>query len=119
MCAIGESMKEGVPMKAKRRTYGHRVCLKKRFFIFLTLLIAGSFWAGGYVNADDAGSDISAGMAYIEVEVSHGNTLWQIAGDHNPEGKDIRRFIYEISEINGIENGLIHPGDIIRIPVDG
>jgi hypothetical protein len=114
MCWSRGLLKEGASMRTGQKTY--RICSKKRFFIFLLLLVTVSFWVGGYVNAED--SDISASTAYVDVEVRSGDTLWRIAGAYNSEDKDIRQFIYEISEINDIKGGYIYPGDIIKIPVE-
>ncbi|HHU69393.1 MAG TPA: LysM peptidoglycan-binding domain-containing protein [Thermoanaerobacterales bacterium] len=53
---------------------------------------------------------------YIKITVKKGQTLWGIASDYKPEGVDIRKVIYEIKKENNMQNALIMPGQIIRIP---
>ena len=38
--------------------------------------------------------------SYIFVPVRQGDTLWSLAGEYTPEGRDIRDFISEIALIN-------------------
>lgn len=45
------------------------------------------------------------------------DTLWDIAEKYNKQGVDIRRFVAEIAEFNGLDGYLIHPGDTIEIPL--
>lgn len=53
----------------------------------------------------------------ITVQVQAGDTLWSLATDHGSPRRDVRRLVYEIRRINGVD-ALIHPGDFLRIPVD-
>ncbi len=55
---------------------------------------------------------------YIEYEVFAGDTYWDICSaymDFDSE-KDIRKFIYKVIEINGIEPEDLKAGQIIKIP---
>ena len=51
------------------------------------------------------------------VTVCDGDTVWTIADRFNGENVDIRYVIYTLEEINGLENGEIHPGEEIYVPV--
>jgi len=51
-------------------------------------------------------------------EVKPGDTLWQIASEHMNKGTDIRKLIYEIKAINSMDDSVIFPGQLIKIPVD-
>jgi len=65
----------------------------------------------------------SAGNATNEVtqtreyRVQWGDTLWEIAGEHGPEGVDRRRVIDAIERINGVDAATLQAGQIIEIPV--
>ena len=48
--------------------------------------------------------------------VLEGDTLWDYAIDHLPQGKDPREFIIEIREYNDLENANLQPGKKIKIP---
>ena len=49
--------------------------------------------------------------------VCKGDTVWTIADRFNGENVDIRYVIYTLKEINGLDNGEIHPGEEIYVPV--
>lgn len=64
-----------------------------------------------------SGTDKTAAQDGIEIVVTNGDTLWTIASEYKPAGKDLRKFIHEISEINRIENATIFCGQTLTIPV--
>ncbi|MGO1368755.1 MAG: LysM peptidoglycan-binding domain-containing protein [Senegalia sp. (in: firmicutes)] len=66
----------------------------------------------GIVFASDTYKD------YNKVFVQKGDSIWNIAKENNPNGEDIRKIVYEIREVNDIENEWIKPGDILKIPRD-
>ena len=51
------------------------------------------------------------------VRVVAGDTLWSIAAEYKPKGKDLREFVYEIADNNGISDCNIYCGQIINVPV--
>ena len=46
-----------------------------------------------------------------------GNTLWEMAEKHCPEDMDIRDFISEIRNANGMENSVVYRDCLYKIPV--
>lgn len=60
-------------------------------------------------------------IEYREIYVSNGDTLWEIAEieKNNNEyytNKDIRKIIYEIKQINGLENSELYEHQRLLIP---
>lgn len=54
---------------------------------------------------------------YISMNIKEGDTLWNIAINHMPKGYDVRKMVFEIIELNNIENASIYPGDSIKLPI--
>lgn len=50
-----------------------------------------------------------------EYVVSTGETLWSIASENKKAGQDIRQYIYELREINNMNDCLIYPNQVIKI----
>lgn len=53
---------------------------------------------------------------FIEVTVTEGDTLWDIAKRFN-QHQDPRKVIYSIKKINRLDSGFIIAGQIIRVPL--
>ena len=53
----------------------------------------------------------------IPVTVESGDSLWSIATDHIEKGKNIRSYVYEIADLNGINDNTIYAGQTILVPV--
>lgn len=53
---------------------------------------------------------------YVQVIVGPGDTVWDLARDHGPDGVDLRRIIYAIKEANELDTFVIHPGQTLNIP---
>lgn len=47
--------------------------------------------------------------------VTAGETLWSIAKDNIDNTKDIREYIYEIRQLNELDDCIIYPNQIIKI----
>ncbi|MBB6217951.1 hypothetical protein HNQ80_004088 [Anaerosolibacter carboniphilus] len=54
---------------------------------------------------------------YYEMCVKSGDTLWSLAKQCTPNHKDVRKTIYEISQLNHLSTPDIYPGQIIKIPI--
>ncbi len=54
----------------------------------------------------------------MTVVVKSGESVWSIAKDNNPNKKDLRRLVYDIININGISDGIIHVGQELSVPLN-
>jgi nucleoid-associated protein YgaU len=52
----------------------------------------------------------------ILVTVQPGDTIWGIARRTSGENADLRRVVHEIAELNGLQSGVIRPGQGILVP---
>ncbi|WDC83945.1 LysM peptidoglycan-binding domain-containing protein [Caloramator sp. mosi_1] len=55
---------------------------------------------------------------YEEIVVNKGDTLWKISIKHTPKDKDVRKTIYEIRKINNLNDCIIYPGQVLKVPID-
>lgn len=87
---------------------------KQRHIALIFILVLGIIM----INAMCFGLGMNRGVAQdgITVVVESGDTLWSIASENKPYGKDLREFIYEISEINDIKDASITCGQTIVVP---
>lgn len=91
---------------------------KKRFLrsmllmMLCTLLIVSALSATG--NFISSANKIET---YTDYQVKNGDTLWQIAEQHNEHYADIREMIYHIQTANQMKSSSIYPGQIIKIPM--
>ena len=69
---------------------------------------AAGYTAAGYTAAEDA---------VAEYKVRAGDSLWGIADEHTPDGYDVRNTIEAIKSINGLGSSVIHPGQVLEIPL--
>lgn len=51
------------------------------------------------------------------VTVKPGDTLWAIAAQHGDPRDDIRKVIFEIKRLNGLDSSAVSPGQVLRVPV--
>ncbi len=49
--------------------------------------------------------------------VRAGDNLWEIADDVTPEGRDVRNTIEAIKRLNDLDSSVIHPGQLLEVPV--
>jgi LysM repeat protein len=76
--------------------------------VVLVLLLASAVLAG-------SGGETTQTTEY---RVQSGDTLWGIATAFDPTG-DTRARVYEIRRLNELDNVIIHPGDVLLVPVAG
>ena len=74
--------------------------------VALVLLLASSVGASGAV--------VETTEVY---SVRSGDTLWDIAAERTPEGRDVRDTVAAIRSINRIGHSVIHPGQSLDVPV--
>lgn len=58
-------------------------------------------------------------VGYQEIVVKPGDTVWNCVRMVYGPDSDIRTLVAKTLELNEIEDGLIYPGSIINIPLDG
>ncbi|MBN2285796.1 MAG: LysM peptidoglycan-binding domain-containing protein [Tissierellales bacterium] len=94
----------------------YRVYNEKRFkrFIFFSIAIIGLILATTLYSLTAYSFNETK---YIEVPVRAGDTIWDIAIEYGT-GHSVRQIVYNIIELNHIEDALIYPGQIIKIPVN-
>ena len=92
----------------------YRITSKFRFIasiIIMTGLITAVFGAVSGLSVSRAITQ----PEYTQVEICHGDTLWDIANTYDT---DTRRAIYEICAVNDIEASDLVPGMTISVPED-
>ncbi len=47
--------------------------------------------------------------------VSAGDTLWSISCEYKKSGQDVRSYLYELRELNNLNDCIIYPGQVIQI----
>jgi nucleoid-associated protein YgaU len=75
--------------------------------LLVTLLITVLAWSVLARGSEGAG----AGQAY---RARPGDTLWSIAARHY--GGDPRHGVWRLQEVNGLEGGVLVPGQVLRVP---
>ena len=101
----------GVKMKK------YKIVNKKRFLIFLITLFVIIISIISLLKPSNRAYSSILEEEHIEIAISKGDTLWDIALEYMPEKYDVRKMIYNIKRINKMESSYIFPGDIIKIPI--
>ena len=88
---------------------------KARFiFVLLSIIIVLGFFITPFNTTASATTNQDN---FIIITVKDGDTLWHIAQKYTT-GKNIRRTIHEIEQINNIRNSMIYPGQQLKISAD-
>ena len=56
-------------------------------------------------------------IKYDEIVIKNGDTLWGIVETINKNNEDPRKLIGNIKRINNLDNVVLQPGQIIKVPV--
>ena len=94
----------------KRKIYWRRGIIKTISILFIVSFFILTI--GVLVDPANANKE----EQIIEVVVAKNDTLWAIAKKHGNNQMDIRKFIYEIKELNQID-ATIYPGQVLYIPL--
>jgi len=93
----------------------YRIVNKFRFTIFITVcLLLIIFLCGallGFFNTEAASV-----QEFVSVRVQPGDTLWDLAKEYGPSNCDVRKVIYDICELNGVDAGSLQIGTYLTIP---
>ena len=83
------------------------------FAVCATMGLAGMLGADLFADKATAANEI----INLPVTVHAGDSLWSIAVDHIEKGKNIRSYVYEIAELNNIDDNTVYAGQTILVPV--
>ena len=53
----------------------------------------------------------------FDYRVKPGDTLWEIAETHGPDGRDVRAIVSTIERINNLEGAMLQAGQVIELPL--
>lgn len=101
-------------MNAKKTTY--RIKSRLRFTIFVAIMMLSLVTVSNTALGINDASSLTKPV-YATIQIVAGDTLWDIASRYNQEGNDVRKFVYEICQLNEITADSIYPGQSILIPV--
>lgn len=100
-----------------KRILHMNVFLKSRLSKIVLLLIILSITCTGMVQAFAASTDNADGTYRPEyVVVMPGDTLWEIAVAHKPQGLDTRVYVQKLIRTNGLSSSAIQAGDTLMLP---
>lgn len=95
----------------------YKIVNKKRFCIFLTLSFIIIIAIITLLNPFNKAHSKVFEESFTQVQISQGDTLWNIALEYMPENYDVRKMVYQIKHINGMDTSFIYPEDILKIPI--
>ena len=96
----------------KKKKYHIRKSRFVPFVLLLMLLIMGT--TNHTKNILNENQD---GYAYKVIRVESGDTLWSIVKDHGDQNMDPRQMIYDICQLNELDNKSIVIGQEIMVPI--
>ncbi len=106
-------------MKVSNRSNKKR---KLRKLPCIAVIVAAMFLGitiNGIISQNAAASDdFNSERKLQKVTVQSGDSLWTLVEENYNYQGDIRKAIYEVKQINAIDNEIIKPGQVILIPVD-
>lgn len=77
---------------------------------------ASSLSSAGSPPASAAVQAMPVSAAKVTVDVCPGDTLWEIASAHLPEGENVRSYMNKIKKANGLKNSDLKSGQILVLP---
>ena len=91
-----------------------RTRVRRRLAVTLVVASIGAAWAVPAARALGSGSEPVSSSRYV---VRPGDTLWSIAERVSP-GTDPRPVVDAIASANGVDPGLLVPGQTLVLPTD-
>jgi hypothetical protein len=93
----------------------YRIKSHFRFITFLIIvLLLGTYFVGSLLDLTVA--DSVDHSHYTTITVASGDTIWSLAESH-ADGQDVRRVVYDIRELNQLDDCEITSGEHLMIPV--
>ena len=105
-------------LEMKKANKKYRIKSKFRFIMFVVIVLGIAAGTFGYITGLDVSTALEQPGKQITVEVTAGDTVWDIADQFKSSGKDIRKAVYEICQANDLHDGEIHTGMVLTIPED-
>ena len=100
--------------RRQRRYERMKKLRRERRIFFLVVMAIMLFMAHSAFSKNDVQTEK---YSVQSVTVQKGDTLWTIAAEYKPVGKDIREFVYELADNNGIPDCNIYCGQTIYVPI--
>ncbi len=94
----------------------YRIKSKLRFTVAVVLSILLFVTLANTILGFDEASSMTKEKAPLEVYVSQGDSLWNIAAEYGPAGADIRETVNDICILNGITASTLYAGQTILVP---
>lgn len=97
----------------KKKSKKHiKIVNKRRFAFFCTLCIIFTTVLCGIKSAT-----ASRYSDTYTITVASGDTLWDIARENNPAGRDVRKIVDDIIRLNHMTDTSLYSGDKLIIPL--
>jgi LysM repeat protein len=87
-----------------------------RRLLVLRMLVLTSAVAMVFLLLTSAGAGEPISTSTSDQVVATGDTLWEIASEIAEDGADLRRTVALIIELNDLDGGVIHPGQVLTVP---
>ena len=111
------SLKKTVNDMKENKRHHYRIVDPVRFFLAVVISIMILIFAG-YSVIGAARVQAAAIRTYTQVTIQEGDNLWNLVKMYNPDSHiDIRDAIYDVYEINDIDESDIRPGEKVFIPI--
>lgn len=101
-------------MNNKKKRY--RIKNRFRFVVFIIAVMLVSVSGINTILGINEAASLTV-QDFLSVEISAGDTLWNIANEYMPSDMDTRRAVHKICVANNISADEIYPGQILLIPV--
>lgn len=85
-----------------------RIVNKARFITSMTVIIMFLVLVFSFTNAKE-------NVIYENYTITAGETLWSIACENKKAGQDVREYIYELQNLNDLDDCMIYPNQTIKI----
>lgn len=103
----------------RRHHRRYRIKSNFRFVTFLVIVLGLVIGTVGFITGSNEAIALDVPgepVTPVTIEVTAGDTVWDIADHFKSEDKDIRKAVYEICQENDIRDGNIQSGMILTIP---
>ncbi len=113
----GPAPEPTVPVRPRRRDArpSRAVYLRRRLaFGFAVLLAALALVLFGDAVMAEAGGGAPTTGGHVVVEP--GQTLWDVAAANAPAGTDLRAYLQDLKELNGLHDGSVGAWSVVLLP---